>query len=120
MRKPRQTRRRTMPDDAEDMKAIEARMNQVIDALREEIIGIDAQTNVKTCIILAGERTKPAVVHRESVRLIIEGAAVEEALREIAASPLDDGTRFPVLVLVDGIMAATWVKCRALSTGGQA
>jgi len=85
----------------------------------------DADASPKTHAVVAGEGTVPGIVRREHIlpALALVGLTVEgldSVLTEIAASPKDDGRRFPVLIMIEGWLQLAWIQVHPVVAGGDA
>ncbi len=78
----------------------------------------------RDCAILLVDTRPPAViVRRENIHRALRAVGIQcdgldFLLREMAASPKDDGTRYPVLIIVRNVVHLHYVNWAPLSRGG--
>jgi hypothetical protein len=89
------------------------------------VVATPIDTSPRAVVVLLTERTRPFVVTRSHVQLAMHSIGLhleglDEMLEGISESPEDDGSHYPVLILVDGWMQVGFVEAHALSRGGNA
>jgi hypothetical protein len=110
---PRQLRRRLV-----------RRANKLLQRLGGTPISLGDATPLTHCV-LAGERSAPLVVRRDSLIPAARACGLwviglPEALADIAAAPQNDGIRYPVLILIEGWAQCAWIRFQPLAKGGVA
>ena len=82
-------------------------------------------TSARTHVVIVGADAAPTIMRRADMvpalallGLRLEGLA--ETLADIAASPSDDGKRFPVIIMLGGWIQAAWIDLHPTARGGTA
>jgi hypothetical protein len=114
-----------MTPSRHERRALSRRADRILERLHGAPVTCEQQTSARTHIVVVGEGTEPAMLRRADMvpALALLGLRLEGLagmLTEIAASPLDDGKRYPVLIMIDGWMQCAWIDLHALARGGAA
>ena len=106
-------------------RELSRRADQLLARLRGTLVDAPPDATPKSCVVLLTERAKPVLVFRDRIQPTLDtiGLRIErlhELLTAAAGSPLDDGRRYPTLVMLDGWCQIAFVDCPRLSNGGDA
>ena len=104
---------------------LDKRAERLLAKLPGTIVAAPTYATPKSCAILLTERTAPIIVTRaliqpavHTVGMHIDG--LDEVLGQIAKSTDDDGSHYPVLILIDGWLQVAFTESFVLGRGGAA
>ncbi len=108
-----------------ERRALSEQADRILASMHGAPIFCEPGTSARTHVVLVGADAVPAVMRRAEMvpALALLGLRLEglsETLADIAASPLDDGKRFPVIIMLGGWMQAAWIDLHPITRGGKA